>query len=1101
MKRRLPFLLLPLLFLLSPVDLTGQVAPRFVTVQGIVLNDETGEPIEGANVFIANSLLGAASNSAGRFAISGVSFGSHDLVASFIGFEGSTHEIRITDTEDLQITIRLVPRIYEAGNIEVLAELSKDDRRDQKERRQHLDKFRKFFLGISRNAEKCTILNPEVLEFSVDEGAEVFRAFANDGLVIENAALGYRIRFVLDEFEVREKRGDRFIKYSGNAGFTELTTDSRRERRRWTKNRERAYRGSPRHFLTALTSDQLWAEGFMLLEEGTEQADYSGVPGSRPSNRVFGVEPEDILNPAELPFERVLDFDGYLKVIYMKGIPDAKYLEYKDYVAGWKLRDDEQQQASWIALTQGPITITTSGQTNGRFGLTKLGYWFFDRVAEMLPAEYRSNRQESLQNDPAAVAEVSPVEAYQKGLRFMEAGEYEQANIELNKAFSSDPGFSLGGSGPVAHWLGKALTRTGNSEAASDVWAAGMQALADRGQFDIRLADAHIRDIFAREKTDAYEGAVQSYLNILEKTDDSLSPEEYAIAHKHLAQMVFLLPEETRVQILSRKVRGNMQELPLQPGAGVASATWWRAHDTFPGTSVNERVVEHLNRVFLAEKEFANEQSTSGFDDRGLIYVQYGTPRTRTIIKTDLLESRKVLQAHAVPLPGPMVIPPNEFWAYRHVDDRLHFVFLLRSGRYQISSPEDLIPDDLRTASKRIGQRQITAGSSRINRVNEAYARALIAAWQTIYTDLALHHPAYEEQVEDLAIYESDLRATGGIDFSTSAQPDLTAGGGGISPLSYSSGLESSFSNMAHVARVEREEFAPREHSRLLENIEPLPVAVRTARFMDDAGSTRTEVYWSHIPGTLELTKGQRQSVQDEFGTIPDRYLIEMYIVKHRSDYSRDETTTIRYSAADLPVGSPAPIQSFDVEPVEDTFHLSMQWGQHHLLDDHQSGDIQRGEEYKLGIQHINGLAALNNDESALEMSDLKPVYLNEDGGVFMAETDSSSAPAAYPFATITPETTLGLYFEVYHLAFDADDQTHFTVEYEVVRDAEKRGGRKLTSASTKYTNSTRTAREYIAIDLSDYGDKGALDIRVTVEDDVTGQQVERVIQFELATL
>ena len=612
------------------------------------------------------------------------------------------------------------------------------------------------------------------------------------------------------------------------------------------------------------------------------------------------------------------------------------------------------------------------------------------------------------------------------------------------------------------------------------------------------LADAYIRDVFDREQVSAYEAAVQSYLRILEEMDQSLPEAADDIAHRHVVQAVVAMPPEIRGTLLEREVRNYLQRLPLKAQAGSSIAAWWRSQDVFPGSSVNERVVEHLKRVRVAEKEFAESSSPLRFDDRGQVFVQYGSPRTRTIIKTDLLESRKVLQAHAVPLPGPLVVPPNEFWAYRHIDDRLQFVFMLKGGRYQISSAEDLIPEDLRTASKRIGQRQITAGSTRINRVNEAYAKALIAAWHTIYNDLALHHPIYEEQVEELGLYEADLRATGGIDINASGSTDITSGGGGISALSYSSGMESRFSNLAHVARIEREEEAPRGHTGLMDNVEPLPVAVRSARFLNEDGSTRTEVFWSHIPGTLALSRQLRRQAEDLLGAVPEQYLIEMAIVQHRSDFSRDVTTTLRYAAADLPIGAPAPVQSFEVDAPESSYHLSMQWGQYDLVED-DAGQVERGEEFKLGVQRINRLSALSADESRLEASDLKPVYLSEDGLVFFAEPDSAQAPSAYPFTTITAETSLGLYFEVYHLAFDSDDLAHFTVEYEVIRDADRRGGRKLTSASTPYTSASRTAKEYIAVDLSEYGDKGTLDIRVTITDDVTGQEVERIIQFNLA--
>lgn len=1081
----------------------AQPLARFITISGEVIDDETGAGIAGANVFIANSLLGGATNSEGQFRISGVPLGTHEIVASFLGYKGESQQVRITDGKDLVVNFKLMPRIYKTGEIEIVAARTDQDkkllREMQKERALNLKKFKRFFLGVSPNAERCELLNPEVLEFEVNNDTQTFIARASDALVIENRALGYGVRFLLDEFEVREKQRDRSIKYSGKAGFTELTTGSRRERRRWKRNRERAYRGSQRHFLTSLVADQLWQEGYMLVEEGAEQADYSGVPGARPSQRVFTVKPQDVLEPAELSFEHVLNFPGYLKVIYMKGIPDAQYIEFKDYVAGWKLREDDEQQTSWLALTDGPVVITSDGKVQGKYGLTKLGYWFFDRVAEMLPQEYLPESG-AFQSNPEALATaaVSPVVSFQEGLRFVEAGKIEEAATGFQKAFNIDPGFSLDGYGTVAYWLGYTYAERNREMEAHMTWAAGMSTMMERNQFDVRLADAYIRDVFARNQVDAYEAATSSYLDILERTDSNLSAEEAAIAERHLTQMFFLLPPDIRDEVLERDVRGYLQRLPLKADAGRTVAAWWRSQDLFPASAVNEQLVEHLKRVFLAEKEFADPQSPVGFDDRGMVFVQYGSPRTRTVIKTDLLDSRKVLQTSAVPLPGPLVIAPNEFWAYQHVNEHLQFVFLLKGGRYQISSPEDLIPDDLRTAYKRIGRRQVTAGSGSLNRVNEAYAKALIAAWQTIYQDLALHHPSFEPQLEKLSSYEADLRATGGITINTSGL-DSGANGSGVASTSYSSGLESEFSNLAHTARIQREEEAPQHHTNLLDGIEPLPVAVRASRFLGEEGKTRTEIFWSHIPGTLAPTRKQVRDLEDLAGSVPDRYLIQMAVVQHKANHERETTNMLRYTAVDLPKGSPAPVQTFDVVSDDTTYHLSMQWSQHRYSTDTASGEVEPHEELKLGMQHLKNLGALSSENGVLEMSDLKPVYLGEDNSYFLAETDGNgpAIPPAYPFLTITQDTQLGLYFELYELAFGPDDKTHFTVSYQIERDA-RRTRKKQTSASSSYTTETRVAKEYIALDLGEFGDRGTLNIRVTVTDDVTKQSVSREISFNL---
>jgi len=112
-----------------------------------------------------------------------------------------------------------------------------------------------------------------------------------------------------------------------------------------------------------------------------------------------------------------------------------------------------------------------------------------------------------------------------------------------------------------------------------------------------------------------------------------------------------------------------------------------------------------------------------------------------------------------------------------------------------------------------------------------------------------------------------------------------------------------------------------------------------------------------------------------------------------------------------------------------------------------------------------------------------------------------------YPFAQINPDMTLVLYFEAYHLAFTGEDRTRYSIEYEVRR--QENDGRlvrlftdddpRSTATEATYEGGSRTAKEYIMIDLSDW--EGSDDLRVTVRvtDEATGQQVERSVDLEAA--
>jgi len=96
------------------------------------------------------------------------------------------------------------------------------------------------------------------------------------------------------------------------------------------------------------------------------------------------------------------------------------------------------------------------------------------------------------------------------------------------------------------------------------------------------------------------------------------------------------------------------------------------------------------------------------------------------------------------------------------------------------------------------------------------------------------------------------------------------------------------------------------------------------------------------------------------------------------------------------------------------------------------------------------------------------------------------------------------LYFEVYHLTYDADDQTRYTVEYEMTRRTDggllRKGNEDRISAATEYAGDSRTARETILLDLSELDAAGELDVTVRVTDEVTGRQVERTLPFTLVS-
>ena len=296
-----------------------------------------------------------------------------------------------------------------------------------------------------------------------------------------------------------------------------------------------------------------------------------------------------------------------------------------------------------------------------------------------------------------------------------------------------------------------------------------------------------------------------------------------------------------------------------------------------------------------------------------------------------------------------------------------------------------------------------------------------------------------------------------------------------------------------HEAKEYRRQFTPLDFAPVLGEAERLPIQVRYARFLDPDGSTRTEVYTGHLP----VPEDERTRTEKQRGGAID-YLIESTLVRWDADY-RERAR--RQSTYRIPSSNEA-VQTLVFDGDTASYGFTLQWDAH---PGYLAGEPGPASRLRTGVFRTETLQPLSNDEATLEVSDLKPIFTSDVADVTYESGDSRSlGRTPYPFTTFAPEVAPTLYFEIYHLTFGEDDQTHYTVEYEVVRrkarvlgllgDKEER-----IVASSPYTGRSRTIQEMIEIDLSQWGDGGEnLSIIVRITDDVTGQTAERHIDFSL---
>lgn len=697
-----------------------------------------------------------------------------------------------------------------------------------------------------------------------------------------------------------------------------------------------------------------------------------------------------------------------------------------------------------------------------------------------------------------ADAELSLEEPLRNGVHALEEERLARAESLLVEVFDTQPNYISPEHGAAAYWLGTAYEQQDETEQAHETWIEGQRAVADTDAFDVRLADAYLRALFATDLNKQRLEAADVYLQLLGHADSSLASDEDEIVHRHVAQSALLMNEEKRAELSDDSLHDETWS--VKEGAGDHLTSWWQRQDRAPATPENERLEEHLQRVAKAEAEYPHEERVSGLDDRGETYVRYGPPYKEHSISYNDMDFQKEVFRFGVNVAS-FDFPKNEVWTYPHIHRAAYFVFVEeKNGIFKIGRSGDLLPNRLSNT--------FSNSERHLNRSVSA-----LAAMQHIYRDLALYHPDFGSLYDDVADYANwqemnakSYQATGEAPPGTVAQ--RVGSGAGQERMVFSSptfGIDQPSQFVQRKAQEQktvdyhaeraRNQALPQQHSEIFDEVDSLSLDVRTARFLEPNGKTRTEVYWGTFTGNLEL--------RDEDAEKDSR--VKLTAVQYDQNYERKHAANTWYDTS-VPPGEEGLVvpDVFSVNNTLDVYHLALQWEQYTTEGD---GDNARlGKQQRVATHHVDTLTALNADGRELEMSDLRPMLPNDASA---PQEATSETAALYPFDIIDPEAPLLLYFELYHLGFDGDDRTQYTVEYDVHRRTDRHSplGRlfrgddeQRTAGSTTYEGDSRTSQEEILIDLSDWDNErvGEIVVTVRVTDETTDHQVERAISFDV---
>jgi hypothetical protein len=231
-------------------------------IHGTILDKETKSPITYATIYFEGTSIAAFSDGQGNFALDIKNNTSMPLTISALGY----YSMSLNDfSAQKAILVYLTPKIFELHEISITA------KGHPKIRKRNLEIFRREFLGRTKNAKKCEIVNEDDITFINSQNNDTLRAYSIKPLIINNKSLGYKITYFMDKFEyVKSQSINQLI---GDFLFNDDTT-STFDDQMVELRRNYAYFGSKMHLIRSLWQKDLKSVGFIIKNgdrEVTEQ--------------------------------------------------------------------------------------------------------------------------------------------------------------------------------------------------------------------------------------------------------------------------------------------------------------------------------------------------------------------------------------------------------------------------------------------------------------------------------------------------------------------------------------------------------------------------------------------------------------------------------------------------------------------------------------------------------------------------------------------------------------------------------------------------------------------------------------------------------------
>lgn len=401
-------LLVSILFLILA---TNSFAQNTFAITGTVRDKKDGLP--GASIYLSGYKIATVADNDGKFRIGNLKPGSYDLLVQIVGYLPYSKSVIISD-QSVQVDLVLKENVAQLDEVVIRADPN---------RQKYINQFKEFFIGKTPNALQCKILNPQVLNVDFDITNSTLTVTTTEFLVVENKALGYRLKYMLDHFEYNSRT--HIIYYSGHPFFEELKATVAKKKK-YIAAREIAYYGSSQHFFKSLYQNKAQEEGYIItkmvkIPNPNRYPEYvinenlrkiKTLPEKTGVRKTAGKIDTALLNfwtkQRDMPktidkFSRadiltdtlVHNYNQNLKWLNYTDALCIQYTKEKESLAYsksgfWVFRplDVPENEISIVNLLQAPVRFYENGGIYDSRSLLFEGYWAYEKVADMVPMDY-----------------------------------------------------------------------------------------------------------------------------------------------------------------------------------------------------------------------------------------------------------------------------------------------------------------------------------------------------------------------------------------------------------------------------------------------------------------------------------------------------------------------------------------------------------------------------------------------------------------------------------------------------------------------------------------------------------------------------------------